>query len=188
VDLRPFYEQAAKETVRIVSNIDAARLQDSTPCSDWNVRQLMNHMIRGNKRFAAFAVGETFDAPREQDFTGEDPSASFAASVEAVVEGFGSPGAMERTFDLPFGAMPGAQAVRIALLEAVVHGWDVARATGQQAQAFDAIAGQMLVGLKQMLPGGERPAELPFANEVAPPEGAKPIEQLVAFLGRDPRA
>lgn len=108
-----------------------------------------------------------------------------AAAVEEGEGGVTAFGVIERTFSIGAG-IPGAMALRIALVEAVVHGWDIARATGQAYSIPDDLAGPMLEGLRKQLGGGERAAGSPFVSEVAIPDDAPLQDRLIAFTGRTP--
>ena len=72
----------------------------------------------------------------------------------------------------------------ITLTELVMHGWDLAKATGQQLPADDALMGELLTGMRQSLPAQARQSN--FGPELEPPAGAPGIDRLAAFLGRQP--
>ena len=88
------------------------------------------------------------------------------------------------TCELPFGPAPVQVAARIALLDAVVHGWDVARATGEAADIPDELAEPILAFAPDLLPGAPRGTA--FADEVTTDKPNSASDRLVAFLGRKP--
>ncbi len=100
----------------------------------------------------------------------------------ALAGAIGSPGAMERTVPAPFGDVPGETFARFVVLDGLVHGWDLALATGQgyhpsavlvaEAQAF---ADSALADLRD----GDT-----FAQPTEAPISATAIERLAAFTGR----
>ena len=77
--------------------------------------------------------------------------AAYRESAEAVVAAFGRPGALGRTVQVPFGTVPGAVAVHLRLTEVLVHGWDLAQATGQVAAFPEDLAEQELAFTRDAL-------------------------------------
>jgi uncharacterized protein (TIGR03086 family) len=95
-----------------------------------------------------------------------------------------SPGALERTVAAPFGEVAGETFARFVVLDGLVHGWDLATATGQAYAPPDDLVAEVDVFARQAvepLRDGET-----FGQPVAPPPAATPIERLAAFTGRRP--
>lgn len=182
--LRGVHERNAER----VANIKDDQLTDPSDCTDWSVRDLLNHVIGENFMFGKVAGGEELDRSQPPpDFVAMgDLAGTFRASVDAAMAGWTSEGAMEREMSFAFGTMPGKHALRAALLEAVVHGFDIAKSTGQDTSIPDELAGPILSGAKMTIPPGVRPPGLPFGPEITPPEDASLGDQLVAYLGRQP--
>jgi uncharacterized protein (TIGR03086 family) len=114
--------------LRIVRAGDWAR---PTPCTEWDVRMLVNHMVRGNLNYTALVRGATaayFVRMRDADALGADPLAAYRASTTACADTFD--GALDREIDYPLGAVTAAQALAIRTTDTVVHTWDLARAVG----------------------------------------------------------
>src|SRR5436190_714092 len=104
-----------------------------TPCSEWNVRQLVNHMARGNLNYAGLLHGGTsaeFLRLRDTDALGADPVEAYTRSVRACAEAFVESGAADRVVDYPLGKMYGRQALALRMTDSVIHTWDLARAIG----------------------------------------------------------
>ncbi|MFD8282597.1 TIGR03086 family metal-binding protein [Streptomyces solisilvae] len=102
-----------------------------SPCTDWNVRQMVDHLLAG-QHTSAVVMG----ARRPLPALGPAPGAlkkAFRTSAAALVAAFDEPGALERTVRAPIGEVPGAVALRLQTIEHLVHGWDLARAIGQKA-------------------------------------------------------
>ena len=77
-----------------------------TPCTQWDVRQLVNHMMRGNLSYARLADGGTraeFMRLRDADALGVDPAGAYARSVRECAGAFSRPGALQRVLDYPLG-------------------------------------------------------------------------------------
>jgi len=104
---------------------------DPTPCTDWNVRDLVNHVAVGNFAFASILRGEPRAAPGAPPGSVRDLLKAYRDSAAAVLDAFRQPGVLEQVFTVPFGPVPGIVALHLRITEILVHGWDLARATGQ---------------------------------------------------------
>ncbi|MFA1551570.1 TIGR03086 family metal-binding protein [Actinomadura chokoriensis] len=175
----------------LVAGVRPDQWDDPTPCTDWNVRQLVSHVVAGDRLFAAVLRGEAPpppDAldPKKSGALGDDPVAAQRTAAHDLVAAVSRPGVLEQTFQIPVGSVPGVAAVRIRAVEAVVHGWDLARATGQQARFPDDIVQRVLEFSRAQLADIPRD-RTPFAPSRPAPADAPPIDQLVALLGRPVR-
>ncbi len=154
-----------------------------TPCGDWNVHQLVSHLVAMNLVFAAMMGGQ---APPERgaDRLGDDPARAYGESAAALRAAFGQAGVLGQTFRGPLGEATGAERLQIRLYDLLAHGWDLARATGQNAALPDDLAEQALVFAHTQVPTQPRTGRFAAAQPVA--EDAPAIDRLVAFLGRVP--
>ena len=109
--------------------------------------------------------------------------AAYRDSADAVVAAFGQPGALARTVEVPFGTVPGAVALHLRLTEVLVHGWDLAQATGQVAAFPQDLAEQELAFTRDAL-GALPPGRSPFAPPTPAPDTAPALDRLAACLGR----
>jgi uncharacterized protein (TIGR03086 family) len=171
-----------------VANVKEDQLGDASTCAEWKVKDLVNHMIAGNFMFGTLTKGDKLDRSQPPpDFVSQGNYAeTFNTAADMNIAGWSTPGVMDTPIELPFGTMPGKEAIRIALLEQVVHGWDLAKATGQDTEIPEQLAAPMLDGVKKIIPPGVRPEQLPFGPEVTVPDSASTTEKLVAYLGRQP--
>ena len=181
------YAQAHATATAVIGNVTLGQLDGPTPCPDWDVRALLNHMIGFNYVLANAIAGEPPDrsGTASADFAGDDPAGAWKASSEKILAGWAEPGVMDRTLDLPFGPMPAAMAIGVHFGEITQHTWDVAKATGQQPQFEDEIYAAALE-FAQSVPAEMRGPGNLFGFEVAAPAGAGPADRLAAFLGRTP--
>jgi uncharacterized protein (TIGR03086 family) len=181
------YERALERTRTVVANTRRDQLGDPTPCGDWDVRALLNHIIGGCVTFAAGAEGRQADFANPEDHASRDYVAEYDNASRAALDAFAAPGAMEREFALPWGKTPGAAALGLALADAVVHGWDLATATKQEIMIDDDIA-EALYGMtsSMMQPEGSYPRGDSFAEPIEVAHDAPPRDRLLAYLGRDP--
>lgn len=174
----------------LVEGIRAQQWDDPTPCSDWNVRDLTNHVVLGNRMFADILSGGTpATAGPERADTGQVPGDVPAACREvgeALLAAFRQPGALERMVTVPFGTVPGIAALHLRITELLAHGWDLARATGQPAAFPEQIVERELEFSKEKL--AELPPDRkPFAPPQPVAEDAPAIDRLAACLGRSVR-
>ena len=170
-------ERLGPHLAGVVGGITERQLDDATPCDDYTVRGVLEHMISGATAFAAAYRGEP---PASPDLS--DPLRDFGAVLGDLVAAITAPGALERTVEAPFGAVPGETFARFVVLDGLVHGWDLAQATGQRYEPPDdlvAAADAFAHGAIDALRDGET-----FAAATRPADGASPIERLAAFTGR----
>ena len=173
---------------QLVAGVRDDQWHEPTPCTDWDVRQLVAHVIAGNRRFTAMAGGERQGAPLTPEelatyHIGDDAAASYRASAEALREAFSQPGVLERILPSPLGDQPGAGLVQMRVVEHLVHGWDLARATAQQPAFPDELAERTLAGMRSFLEGRPREGG-PFKAPQPVADDAPPLDRLAAFLGR----
>ena len=177
-------EQAIAATRSVLTTVSKEQLTDGTPCADWKISDVINHLVAGQYFFEAAVKGAP-PAGGETDFAAGDFVAAFDEGAHHSLAAFGADGAMEKTLTLPFGQMPGAAFCAIAATDTFTHGWDLAKATGQSTDLAPALAGQLLHGAQQAItPAWRSPSGNPFGPEQTAPANASNADQLAAFLGR----
>ena len=180
--------QALDGTGRLVAGVRSDQWGDPTPCTEWTVRQLVNHVVGGQRVFVGVLRGDLSarppaNRPAGLDVLGSDPVAAYRNSADSLLSAFGEPGALERVVSLPIGEMPGVAALHLRVTESLAHGWDLARATGQSPEFPEDLAEQALAftrGKLADIPEGHRP----FAPAQPVAEDAPAIDRLAALLGR----
>ena len=180
-------EQAFASTRKVLANVNDDQLGDPTPCQTWDVRELVNHIIRGAHWFGESTEAGEGAPQHETDYAAGDRLQAFDEGTKKAVAAFNAPGAQEKMVKLPFGEFPGAVFMGLATTDTFTHGWDLARATGQEAASLDPdLAKQLLVGAKAAIPDEFRgpDGQAPFGPVVDVPESAPPADQLAGFLGR----
>ena len=166
----------------LISNIRADQWSAPTPCPDWTVRQVVNHLIGMNRVFAALLAGQPPPPRPAADHVEDDPVRAFRDSAAALLAAFSRPGVLERAYRGPLGTATGADRLQIRLYDLLAHGWDLAQATGQPAGLPDDLAEQSLAFVRIQLTEQARPGR--FGPAQIATEQASAIERLVAFLGR----
>jgi uncharacterized protein (TIGR03086 family) len=178
-------EQAISSTRSVLAGVKQDQLASPTPCQSWNVAQLVDHIVGGQYFFAAMACGDP-PSGETRTYADGDFLAEFDKGSAECLAAFGAPGAMERVLKLPFGEMPGSRFVGLATVDTFVHGWDLAKATGQKPNFDPELADALLAGSRQAIQESFRGADgkAPFGPEQKAPDGASTADQLAAFLGR----
>jgi uncharacterized protein (TIGR03086 family) len=159
----------------------------STPCSEWDVRALVNHVVGANVRYQMLLQGaptEQVEATRTVDHLGADPVASFVATADGVVAGFSEDGALERITHHAAGDRAGRELLAMRILDAAVHGWDLARAIGADETLDDDVVAFLLEYTAGLDLGPRQRAFAPADADV--PRNASPQDQLLHRLGRHP--
>jgi uncharacterized protein (TIGR03086 family) len=174
--------EAAEE---LIAGITPEQWSGPTPCTDWDVRTLVTHLSNGNHLFASALQDGASSPVREPAGLTEDDDvvADYRDSAEAVLAAFRDPGALGRMVEVPFGTVPGAVALHLRLTEVLVHGWDLARATGQVTDFPEDLAEQELAFTREAL-AAMPPGRSPFAPPTPAPDTAPALDRLAACLGR----
>jgi uncharacterized protein (TIGR03086 family) len=177
-------ERSLDMTRAIVSQITETQWTEPTPCADWDVREVLNHMVGGMRIFTAELTGNDAGADHEADWLGADPVGQFLDAAAADRSAWRQPGALSTTVQISLGALPGPMAAVIHLTEVLVHGVDLAVATGRVDLIDQQLCADLLATMRAM---GVDAYRMPgvFGPEVAAHPGAAPHDQLAAFLGRD---
>jgi uncharacterized protein (TIGR03086 family) len=155
-----------------------------TPCSEWDVRTLVDHVC-GEQLWAPHLVdGETIEQVGDRydgDVLGADPKATFRTAVEGSIAAF-ERADLDAIVHLSFGDVPCAVYLEQMLTDAEVHGWDLARALGRPAELDPETASHLLPRMRAQ--EGLIRASGMFAPGIEVPEGADDATQLLALLGR----
>lgn len=164
------------------ARIDPGQLHEPTPCEDFTVAGVLGHMTGLASAFAPMFRGEA--PPSGDPEPGDaDDTARFDAAMDALLRAVQSPGALDRTIQTPGGEMPGAVFARLVAFDGLVHGWDLATATGQRWELDDDLVAEVDRFAREAITDEMRDGGA-FAAEQPPTAGATAIERLVAFSGR----
>jgi uncharacterized protein (TIGR03086 family) len=174
-DLLRLYRRGSEWAITKVAGA-SSNLDADTPCDRWDVRTLMNHMLATQRYFVGAAQGEDIAPPTSDppDTIGDDPVIDFERARDDTIRVFGDPAVLEKT-----GPMLG-----IAFADQLLHSWDLAKATGQDAT----IPRNLAEAAYNMIHGrftDEQRAGV-FKPEVAVAPDAPMQDRLLAYTGRDP--
>jgi uncharacterized protein (TIGR03086 family) len=174
LDLLDLYGRTSEWTGTMVRGA-ASHLDAPTTCDDWNVRTLMNHMLETQRYFVGSARGETVTlSPHPADLISDDPGSDFDQAREETLKTFSAPGTIEKT----------GPSLGIALTDQLLHGWDLAVSTGQDAtmpEDLPEVAYEMIHGRFT-----DEQRKGVFKPELSVSSDASPQEKLLAYTGRDP--
>jgi uncharacterized protein (TIGR03086 family) len=172
---------AVPVTGRLVGVIEPEQWVLPTPCPEWTVHGVVNHLVIGHLRFTAAVTGDA--PPADPEVLGADPVGAYRTSADAMLAAFRSPGALERPVTVPAGTFPGVVACELRVVEALVHGWDLAQATGLPLEFPDDLVEESIafsrVQVTRLPPG-----RTPFGPPQPVSDAAPAFDRLAALLGR----
>jgi uncharacterized protein (TIGR03086 family) len=188
-DPRPLFADALATAAATVAAVRPDQLTAPTPCTEFDVRALLAHLVAVVDRIAAVGRGaDPFSVPFAIDPVADDAwEDALATAVTGQQAVWADDAVLGAVLTLPFGTLPGAAALTSYTGELVTHTWDLAVATGQTPRWSEPVLRASLASSHGKLPQAVRPPQVPFADAVPVPDDAPLIEQVVAWQGRDPR-
>lgn len=191
-DGQALHARSVQLTVDAARSISPDQLALPTPCAEWNLAQLLDHMTVQNLGFAAAAAGNGADeAVWATGARRDDPVADYLDSAIAVTGAFATPDVLGRSLTLPElsseHAFTGEQAIIMHTVDSVVHAWDVARAIGRSISPDPDLV-QFTVDIAEQIPDGDDRAApgAHFAPRVSVAGDVTAVERMLALLGRSP--
>jgi uncharacterized protein (TIGR03086 family) len=165
---------------RVIAGITPDQYDNPTPCSEWNVRQVLEHAMG-----VVAGMGQALAGSQPSEFVlANDPGAQFEQIAAETIAAWRTDGVLDQVVHLGAGPMPGRVYANINLLDTATHSWDLAVATGQDASLPDDVAIAAYEASQMIVSPEIRQGR--FGPEVAAPDDADPTQRLVAFLGRMP--
>jgi uncharacterized protein (TIGR03086 family) len=185
--LPDLYTRAVNTFATLVARVEDGQWQRPTPCTDWNVRQLVNHLVYEELWSAPLFDGATIAEVGDRfegDLLGDDPQTTVATAAATATGAVLTPGAMDRIVHLSFGDTPAEEYVSQLLADHVVHGWDLAVAIGADRTIDpDALAylAPWFAQREELYRGG---GAIGPRVDVSP--DASEQDRFIAAFGRDP--
>jgi uncharacterized protein (TIGR03086 family) len=127
------FRRASEGFVERVEQIGQERWTAATPCTEWNVRALVNHVAGEYRWVPEMLAGRTVADVGDRldgDLLGDDPVQALCSAQRDAVAALATPDALTRTVHLSFGDVPAAQYATQMAIDSVIHSWDLARAIG----------------------------------------------------------
>jgi uncharacterized protein (TIGR03086 family) len=178
------------KTGDLLAGVDDDQRGRPTPCPDYDVATLVDHIVGWAQAFEAGANLRRFgaDPSAYRAPSAADAVADFRAAADSIVAAWRDNG-VDRTVRGTDGSdAPGEITFNMTLMEYTTHGWDLAIGSGQAVPFTETEAQAVLDRAEATLPAQYRGGDMPFGEIVDVPASAPAIDRLAAFMGRDPRA
>lgn len=184
-DRGKLFTQAVDAIRAVAANVSGEQWDAQSPCTEWKARDVVNHVVGGSSMLTALFEGKTWGEASGGSASipeGGDPLAALDAAAEAAKAAVAQPGAMEQEVAFARGPMPGAGFATMMFGDILIHAWDLAKATGQDAT----LPGDLVEACYAiMLPRKGQMPQPAFGPEVAVAEDADTQSRLLGMLGRD---
>ena len=185
------YEGAIQKMIPILSGIRSDQLNAATPCSDWNVQNLIIHNLKTAAFCASIISGDgNVNMMSMNEVSGPLPSEgavdAFRAATDKVLQAIKAPGAMEKMID-PFGmgqAMPAGMFLMLPVTDIVIHKWDLAKGTNLDTSIDSGLAEACFGALQHGIEDGRKGGF--FGPEVQISMSGAVQDKLLGLSGRQP--
>jgi uncharacterized protein (TIGR03086 family) len=127
------YRRAIEQFGQRVQEVGDDQWTNSTPCTEWDVRALVNHVVSEDKWVAPLLEGQTIEqvgTRLDGDLLGDDPKGAWKQTHADASNAVGAEGVTERTVSLSRGPTPAEDYLREVAADNVVHAWDLAKGIG----------------------------------------------------------
>ena len=182
---RDLYARALKQFGEKVHAVREDQWANATPCSEWDVRALVNHLVNENLWVPPLLEGRTIEEVGDRfdgDQLGTDPGAAWEASADGALAAVADQDAMRRTVHLSYGDRPASDYVDEMFIDLVIHGWDLARGIGAD-EAIDPEFVDVLYARAAPMEEDLKSYGV-YGGRVIPPEAADTQTKLLAIFGR----
>ncbi len=174
------YRVATGRAIAVAEAVQGEQLGSPTPCAEWTVQQLIDHLVGGTEYLLSAMQG------REPAQPSGSTGADYRHGVANVLDALRVPGALERTCIAPLGfEWPVAQAVAGTFMDVLIHTWDLARATGQNDKLDPDLVDACTAMFLPEMPERGRAAGI-FGPAVEVGDDATAQDRLLAAAGRRP--
>ena len=186
-DIAQQHRQALEATRTTVAGVKADQWAAPTPNEGWDVRALVNHIVSGNLWVVELVAGRTIEEVGDRldgDVLRDDPVRVYDASAQVAAAAFESPGALDAPCAVSYGPVPGSVYAGHRFIDVLIHGWDLAVATDQDATLDPDLVDACLAVVEpqaNLLRGSGG-----YGNHVDVPADADAQTRLLGLLGRRP--
>jgi len=188
-DTAELHRRALAEFVDRADAITADQWVAATPCAEWDVRALVNHIVNENRWTLPLFAGATVDevgSGLDGDLLGTDPIGSLTSAAAAAAEAVAEPGALSRIVHLSFGDTPAEEYARQLLADHLIHAWDLAVAIGADTRLDPDLVAACASWFAERESLHRQAGAIGARTPV--PVDADDQERLLAAFGRDPAA
>lgn len=188
MNIPSLYKRSVAEFDRRVASIRDDQWDNTTPCPDWSVRDLVNHIVNEDGWVPPLLKGKTIDevgGALDGDLLGDDPKAAWSDASKEGISAVEQDGAMEAIAHLSFGDFAGKDYISQVLTDHVIHAWDLARGIGDD----ESLDPELVTFVTEFLaPQAEAWRQAgAFGPQVDIPGDADDQMKLLAMVGRDPK-
>lgn len=180
-----YYRTGLQEFDKRVHAIAEGQWNSSTPCTEWTVRDLVNHVVGENRWVALLMAGKAIadvGNALDGDLLGDDPKRAWDEAREEALSSVEQPDALGRTVHLSYGDTPAETYITEVAVDHAVHAWDLARAIGIDEQIdldlVEFAKRELEPKITQWREAGV------FGDEIEVPEDADVLTRLLAMTGR----
>jgi uncharacterized protein (TIGR03086 family) len=187
MSLVDLYSRSVQGFTARVDQVRADQWSRPTPCQDWDVRALVNHVVGEDKWTAPMMIGQTIAEvgnALDGDLLGDDASMAAGDAAREATAAVTAPGALERTVHLSFGDTPAEEYIRQLLADHLVHEWDLAAAIGAERNLDPTVVHEVATWFAGQEAGYRAVGAIGARVEL--PDGASEQDRLIAAFGRNP--
>ena len=184
-DLLERFRRAVAEFDARVQQISDDQWGNPTPCDEWDVRALVNHLVYEDLWARPLFEGKTIEEVGDRfdgDLLGDDPKAAWSEASRDAIAAAEADGALERTVHLSYGDVTGGNYLGQLLNDHVIHAWDLARGIGSN-DTLDADLVETLYANAKPMEDTLKGSGL-FGDKIEPPPDADTQTKLLAVMGR----
>ena len=186
--VRQCFPQAAEQVALVLSDAAPSTLELRTPCADFSLHALLQHFFGTTTALARLGRREPLDADdpygAQVDWLGEGWQQRLAANVRDVAEAWTSSDAWEGTVSMGGQPAPATMIGEMSFAEVLLHGWDVARTTGQQLVVSEEVGQELRRGVLETAEMGRSMGA--YGAEVHVADDASDFDHALGAAGRDP--
>jgi uncharacterized protein (TIGR03086 family) len=185
--------QVARDEFERRTPLDGAALALGTPCEGWSVRDLLQHVVVGNRMAVLMLDGRSrvdVDAARTEataaDQLGDRPQAVFAESADAQAAAFSQPGALDMICHNRVGDIPGSRLLVFRICDLTLHAWDLARALGVDEELDERLVAWVHAAMAPQVSALGQTGQFGDGPSTALPPDASLQQRLLDLSGRRP--
>ena len=178
------YVRATDSSLRFVTGIRRDQWHNATPCTEWDVRVLVNHITSENLWIAELFsrktmedVGDSLDG----DLLGDDPIGSYRSSIEKAKSTI-SRQTLDASYVLSFGEATGWEYISQIFMDQLVHGWDVAMGVGEDSQLEEELVVAAIPVAEDLVAFVGQGSVFGYKQQLGP--DAAPQTRLLGIVGR----
>ena len=183
-DASDLFVRAATSTRRIIEGIKHDQWQNATPCAEWDLREVVNHVTAEALWIEKFFTGTTIEAVGDSldgDLVGDDPLAAYVAAFDSAVAVI-TDATLDATYQFSFGELNGLGYITQLFGDQLVHGWDIAKGSNQQIELDEELVAAATPVFEEMVAYVGQGSDYGYRQELA--AGASRLAALLGVVGR----